>query len=94
MLQAGENVIGRDPASIVCLDSADVSRRHASIIIDDGGVRLQDLGSKNGTKIGDRAVVGESALQDGDSINIGPSRLVYRTSAAGATTESPTPSGR
>jgi len=94
MLQAGENVIGRDPASIVCLDSADVSRRHASIIIDDVGVRLQDLGSKNGTKIGDRAVVGESALQDGDSINIGPSRLVYRTSAAGATTESPSQSGR
>jgi DNA-binding winged helix-turn-helix (wHTH) protein len=89
MLQAGENVIGRDPASIVCLDSTAVSRRHACIVIDDSGVRLRDLGSKNGTKIGDRPVVGESALLDGDSINIGPSRLVYRTSAAGATTESP-----
>lgn len=93
MLQAGENVIGRDPASIVCLDSAAVSRRHASIIIDGADVRLQDLGSKNGTKIGDRTVVGESSLRDGDSINIGPSRLVYRTSALGATTETPSQSG-
>ena len=89
MLQSGENVIGRDPASTVCLDSAAVSRRHACIIIDSRGGRLQDLGSKNGTKIGDRVVVGESLLRDGDSINIGPSRLVYRTSAAGATTETP-----
>ena len=86
MLQPGENLIGRDPASTVCLDSADVSRRHACIIIDGRGVRLQDLGSKNGTKIGDRTVVGESSLQDGDAIDIGPSRLVYRTSAVGATT--------
>ena len=91
-LQAGANVIGRDPTSIVCLDSAAVSRRHACIIIDSGGVRLQDLGSKNGTKIGDRPVVGESSLRDGDAIEIGPSRLVYRTSAAGATTETPSQS--
>lgn len=93
MLQPGENLIGRDPASTVCLDSADVSRRHARIIIDGGGVRLQDLGSKNGTKIGDRTVVGESSLQDGDAIDIGPSRLVYRTSAVGATTASPSQTG-
>ena len=66
MLQAVENVIGRDPASTVCLDSAAVSRRHACIVIDSRGVRLRDLGSKNGTKIGDRAVVGESSLRDGD----------------------------
>ena len=92
MLQAGENVIGRDPGSIVCLDSAAVSRRHACIIIDGRGVRLQDLGSKNGTKIGDRRVVGESSLRDGDAIEIGPSRLVYRTSAAGVTTETPSQS--
>jgi len=92
MLQAVENMIGRDPASTVCLDSAAVSRRHACIVIDGQGVRLRDLGSKNGTTIGDRAVVGESSLRDGDVINIGPSRLVYRTSAAGATTETPSQS--
>ena len=92
MLQAVENMIGRDPASTVCLDSAAVSRRHACIVIDGQGVRLRDLGSKNGTTIGDRAVVGESSLRDGDVINIGPSRLVYRPSAAGATTETPSQS--
>jgi DNA-binding winged helix-turn-helix (wHTH) protein len=86
-LQVGENVIGRDPASVVCLDSSAVSRRHARIIIDTQGVRLEDLGSKNGTKIGDRAVIGASWLRDGDCITIGSSRLVYRTSAALATTQ-------
>jgi DNA-binding winged helix-turn-helix (wHTH) protein len=94
MLGQGENAIGRDPASTVCLDSSAVSRRHACIVIDSRGVRLVDLGSKNGTKIGDRAVVGESPLRDGDSVNIGPSRLVYRTSAAGATTETPSQAAR
>jgi DNA-binding winged helix-turn-helix (wHTH) protein len=94
MLRQGENAIGRDPASTVCLDSSAVSRRHACIVIDSRGVRLVDLGSKNGTKIGDRAVVGESPLRDGDSVNIGPSRLVYRTSAAGATTETPSQAAR
>ena len=33
MLQAGENVIGRDPGSIVCLDSAAVSRRDRKSVV-------------------------------------------------------------
>lgn len=86
VLQPGENVIGRDPAAIIWLDSAAVSRRHARILIDGQGVRLQDLGSKNGTTVGNHGVTGESSLQDGDVITIGATRLLYRTSAAGATT--------
>jgi DNA-binding winged helix-turn-helix (wHTH) protein len=92
VLRAGENVIGRDPAAVVWLDSSAVSRRHARIVIDGRGVRLEDLGSKNGTRVGDHTVVGECALQDGDRITIGPTRLLYRTAAAGATTETRSPS--
>jgi len=87
VLPPGESVIGRDPASIVWLDSAAVSRRHARIVIDDHGVSLEDLGSKNGTTVGDLPVRGACALHDGDLITIGPIRLLYRTSASGATTE-------
>jgi hypothetical protein len=94
LLQEGENPIGRDPASIVWLDSAAISRRHARIIIDREGVRLQDLGSKNGTRLGDRPVVGEPMLQDGDLIEIGATRLLYRTSTAGQTTETRCPADR
>jgi DNA-binding winged helix-turn-helix (wHTH) protein len=40
-LHSGVNVIGRDPVAIVWLDSAAVSRRHARIVIDSSGVRLE-----------------------------------------------------
>ncbi len=37
-LSEGENVVGRDPTSEVCLDDPSVSRRHARMVIDaDGG---------------------------------------------------------
>ena len=48
-LQEGENVIGRNPASDVCLDAPGVSRSHARIVVDGHCVRLTDLGSKNGS---------------------------------------------
>ena len=53
VLQPGETVIGRDPLSTVCLDSAGVSRRHARIVVEEARVLLEDLGSKNGTMLGD-----------------------------------------
>jgi DNA-binding winged helix-turn-helix (wHTH) protein len=86
-LRAGENLIGRDPASTVWLDSTAVSRRHARILVDSHGVRLEDLGSKNGTRIGGDLLVGECALRDGDVITIGSTRLRYRVATGGATTE-------
>ena len=87
-------MIGRDPAAIVWLDSAAVSRRHARIIVDGHGVRLEDLGSKNGTTIGNRRVIGACSLRDGDLICIGTTRLLYRTAAAVGTTETVSPSAR
>lgn len=90
-LLPGENVIGRDPAAIVWLDSAAVSRRHACLIVDGPSVQLADLGSKNGTMVGDRRVIGKYSLQDRDVICVGPMRLVYRTVAAVPTTETVSP---
>lgn len=83
----GENVIGRDPASRIWLDVASVSRRHARIVVGDAGAVLENLGSKNRTAVGDIAVSERAPLRDGDSIAIGPIRLVYRTSASGLPTE-------
>jgi pSer/pThr/pTyr-binding forkhead associated (FHA) protein len=51
-LIAGENVVGRDPSVQVWLDSASVSRRHARITIESDRVTLEDLKSKNGTRVG------------------------------------------
>jgi DNA-binding winged helix-turn-helix (wHTH) protein len=77
-LTAGENLVGRDPSAQVWLDSDTVSRRHARIVADGGGARLEDLGSKNGTRVGDRPCVGSVELQDGDRIWFGSVPLVYR----------------
>jgi DNA-binding winged helix-turn-helix (wHTH) protein len=85
-LLPGETVIGRDPHSTVCLDSAGVSRRHARIVVEEERVLLEDLGSKNGTVLG-ATRVSQAVLQDGDRIHVGPMLLVYRTSRLGMSTE-------
>lgn len=86
-LHQGENIIGRDPRSDVWVDLAGVSRRHARIVIQDAGAEIEDLGSKNGTSIGDKQVTAPYMLRDGDGIQVGPARLMYRFSESGASTE-------
>lgn len=89
-LQEGENIVGRDPGCGVWIDVTGVSRRHARILIDRGGVRLEDLGSKNGTRVGDVRVATTVVLQDGDRIAFGPAAGLYRTSRSGLSTETGT----
>jgi DNA-binding winged helix-turn-helix (wHTH) protein len=86
-LSDGENVIGRDPIATVFLDMPGVSRRHARIIVSDDQTMLEDLGSKNGTKLRDQPVTVATRLRDGDSIEIGPVVIVYHASASGISTE-------
>ena len=83
----GENLIGRDPGSTVCLDTIGVSRRHARIVIADGDATLEDLESKNGTTVNDKPVSGTLKLRDGDRIQLGPILIVYHASASGMSTE-------
>jgi DNA-binding winged helix-turn-helix (wHTH) protein len=77
-LAAGENLIGRDTSAQICLDHDTVSRRHARIVADGTGVQLEDLGSKNGTRVGDQPCVGAVALRDGDRVWFGQIPLTYR----------------
>jgi DNA-binding winged helix-turn-helix (wHTH) protein len=79
-LAEGGNIIGRDPQSDMWLDADGVSRRHAIIRVDSSNrrVRLEDLGSTNGTFVGRFAVESEVALSDGDLIQIGTVDLTVR----------------
>jgi len=86
-LHEGENAIGRDPKADVRIDAASVSRRHARIVIDRAGGRLEDVGSKNGTTVGEACVSNPVTLHDGDRIAFGSVVSVYRTSIAGMSTE-------
>jgi DNA-binding winged helix-turn-helix (wHTH) protein len=86
-LADGVNGIGREPSSAVWLDSGSVSRRHATITVDGGDARLEDVGSKNGTQVNDAPVREPVALRDGDRLIVGMVPLTYRTSASGLSTE-------
>ena len=78
-LRAGESIIGRDPDSAVWLDLAGVSRRHARIVLTQSGAVLEDLGSKNGTFLGDTLLTGPVTLSHDDPIRIASMTLVFRT---------------
>jgi len=93
-LDEGENIIGRDPGADVCLGAANVSRRHARITIDGQDARIEDLGSKNGTTIGESPVLDATPLQDGDRLGFGGICAVYRGSTAAMTTETHIEPGR
>jgi DNA-binding winged helix-turn-helix (wHTH) protein len=84
-LAEGETVIGRDPKCTVRIDSARVSRRHARISVGGASATIEDLGSKNGTRIGSRPVEGVIPLSDGDVIVIGPAALVFWAKGEGST---------
>ncbi len=76
MLADGRTVIGRSRDCDLTLDDANVSRRHAEVRQEGGGFVLVDLGSTNGVKVNGRRTR-EAALQPGDEITIGTSRLTF-----------------
>ena len=83
-LVEGENFVGRDPESIVWLDSDSVSRRHARIVVDSAKrrVSLEDLASKNGTRLGGARVRDRVDLSDGDELVFGEVRVKLRSWSA------------
>lgn len=85
-LQSDRILIGRGEEADVRIDSVFVSRYHALILRDPKQDILLDLGSTNGLLVNSRRIV-RRALRDGDLIQIGPARVLYRTSAAGTVSE-------
>jgi pSer/pThr/pTyr-binding forkhead associated (FHA) protein len=62
--------IGRDSgADIACSDDA-MSREHAAIEFAGGGLRVRDLGSRNGTRVNGNDLK-VSDLENGDRISVG-----------------------
>lgn len=68
--------VGRHPDSRVFLDDITVSRRHAEIRRTPAGYTVVDVGSLNGTYL-NRERVDESALVDGDLIQVGKFKLMF-----------------
>jgi serine phosphatase RsbU (regulator of sigma subunit) len=73
-------VLGRDAACEIVLTDSQVSKRHARIIRKDDGFHIEDLGSVNGTRVGNRDLTGMHRLEDGNLIQIGSTLLAYAES--------------
>jgi len=71
--------IGRDGANGIFIDDKSVSREHCVIRREGSRVKVQDLGSLNGTLVNGEKVV-ESALDHGDKIFIGNTDFIFLTS--------------
>jgi len=80
MLAGDRTVIGRSRDCDLTLDDPNISRRHAEVRQEAGGFVLADLGSTNGVKVNGRRTR-EAALQPGDEITIGTSRLTFEVDA-------------
>src|SRR4051794_7280167 len=75
---ASQSVIGRAPTATIHLTDEEVSRRHAIIWLGEGELRIEDLGSVNGTHTELGPVVGEANVRAGDRIRVGQSVLEIR----------------
>lgn len=86
-LLTGENIIGREGSDVIVLHSPTVSRRHARLIVDDGGVTVEDLDSKNGTFVNDARVSSAPLpVSDGDRVRIGSLLMTFRRAGLASST--------
>ena len=73
-LRPGENSVGSSSGNSVVLPVRGVSRRHALLTLEPDGLTLEDLGSRNGTRVRG-ARVQRSRIEAGDEIRLGPVTL-------------------
>jgi signal transduction histidine kinase/pSer/pThr/pTyr-binding forkhead associated (FHA) protein len=73
----GPVALGRDDSNAVRLHDTEVSRRHAELRLDQGGYRILDLSSANGTFVNGQPV-DQSALNSGDRLQLGQTVLLFQ----------------
>ncbi len=77
-VESGGVTIGRDPTSDIILESDSVSRRHARIeLANDGGHRVFDNASTNGTYLNEKLIGDGETLRSGDYIQVGEAIFKY-----------------
>lgn len=68
--------VGSDPRCDFVVDSSSVSREHCRIEVDARGYRVEDLNSKNGTRV-DGVRVCSAFLEPGSVLTLGEERIVF-----------------
>jgi hypothetical protein len=70
-------VIGRREDCDLRIPVGDVSRKHCRLVRTDDGIRIEDLGSSNGTHVNGQRIQ-ESDLNAGDVVSIGPVKFIVQ----------------
>lgn len=75
-LSPGTFAIGRSAECQLSLDDPLVSRRHATLLVDEEMVWVEDAGSRNGVLVNGVRIDRRTRLDDGDRITIGQQEMV------------------
>ena len=87
-LCSGINDLGRSKQEYRGLfDSPTVSRQHARIVVRGATATIEDLGSKNGTFVGQARISGPIELQDGDVVRLGSATAIFCCRACDGSTQ-------
>lgn len=85
-------VVGREFPSHVHLDDEGVSRQHARFWVTGATVRVEDLGSRNGTLVNGKRV-SAADLVPGDEVRVGSATLILAASRPQVSAEGTAPQG-
>lgn len=88
-LDTGVVTIGRSRSNDISLEDARVSRHHARVVRGDRGYLIEDLNSRNGTRVDDRAIRDSAPLTEGAVVKIGDA--IFRFTASAGNQQAPPP---
>ncbi len=74
-VKRGPNVVGRSPSCWLVLSTPRISREHARVRLRRGRLCIEDLGSRNGTRVNGSSVHDVVELQHGDVIQLGTEEI-------------------
>ncbi|HUM02327.1 MAG TPA: FHA domain-containing protein [Thermoanaerobaculia bacterium] len=77
VLKPGITVLGRSPKADIQVPYSEVSRKHAELVWEADGFVILDLDSENGVFVNGEKVK-KRPLKDGDAIQVGPQKFVFR----------------
>ena len=80
-------VLGRSRDADIFIPDQWLSRMHAEILMDRGGLVIKDLGSKNGTLVNGMRIQGPTPLRKGDQLKLGDHTITVQWSVADEDTE-------
>jgi len=84
----GEILIGRGSDNQLNIEDSAASRRHAQLTIAENSCQLRDLGSSNGTFIGQERITNRE-LKNGDVFLVGRTKFEFQSVAQSASTRHP-----